>query len=235
MSFAIFVSETATVFSAPDASTIPSRAACASNGSAGAEIVSPVSSRQQLAHPRGELGMRVEAGAGRGAAERDLAEPRQRVLDARDALAHLRGVAGELLAERDGDGVHPVRAARLDDVVELLRLRLERGGELLHRRQQVVRDLVERREVDGGREDVVRRLAHVHVVVRVDVLARERRDHLVRVHVRRGARAGLEDVDRELVVELAAGDPVAAAAAIRSALSRVEQPEVGVRRAQRRP
>ena len=44
MSFATFVSETATVFRAPDASTIPSRAACASNGSAGPEIGSPVSS-----------------------------------------------------------------------------------------------------------------------------------------------------------------------------------------------
>ena len=43
MSFAIFVSETATVFSAPDTSTRPSRAACASNGSAGGLIGSPVS------------------------------------------------------------------------------------------------------------------------------------------------------------------------------------------------
>ena len=80
MSFAIFVSETATVFSAPDASTIPSRAAVASNGSAGAEIVRPVSFGEDRAHARGELGMRVQAGADGGAAERDLAEPRQRVL-----------------------------------------------------------------------------------------------------------------------------------------------------------
>src|SRR5437763_1496112 len=43
-SFAIFVSETATVFSAPEASTSESRAAWASNGSAGAETTSPVSS-----------------------------------------------------------------------------------------------------------------------------------------------------------------------------------------------
>ena len=35
-----------------------------------------------------------------------------------------------------------------------------------------------------------------------------RRDHLVGVHVRRGAGAGLEDVDRELVVQLAGGDAV---------------------------
>ncbi len=43
MSLATFVSETASVFSAPEASTMPSRAACASNGSAGAEMTRPVS------------------------------------------------------------------------------------------------------------------------------------------------------------------------------------------------
>ena len=43
-SFAIFVSDTATVFNAPEVSTSASRAACDSNGSAGAEMVRPVSS-----------------------------------------------------------------------------------------------------------------------------------------------------------------------------------------------
>src|ERR671923_885160 len=42
----------------------------------------------------------------------------------------------------------------------------------------------------------------------MDVLAGERRDDLVGVHVRRRPRTGLEDVDRELVVELAGGDAV---------------------------
>jgi hypothetical protein len=42
-SFAIFVSDTARPFSAADASTSPSRFACASNGSAGGRIRSPVS------------------------------------------------------------------------------------------------------------------------------------------------------------------------------------------------
>jgi hypothetical protein len=43
MSPAILVSETATTFSAPDSSTSASRLPWASNGSSGAEIVSPVS------------------------------------------------------------------------------------------------------------------------------------------------------------------------------------------------
>ena len=79
----------------------------------------------------------------------------------------------------------------------------------------------------GRREDVVRRLAHVDVVVRMHVLAGQARDHLVRVHVRARARPGLEDVDRELVVELAGRDAVSGGGdALR--LVGVEQPELGV-------
>jgi hypothetical protein len=61
----------------------------------------------------------------------------------------------------------------------------------------------------------------------VDVVAREGRDHLVRVHVRARARAGLEDVDRELVVELAAGDAVGRCGDA-VGLVGVEQVELGV-------
>jgi hypothetical protein len=84
-----------------------------------------------------------------------------------------------------------------------VRLSLQRRGQPVHGRQQVVGDLVQRRQVDGRRENVVRRLAHVDVVVGVNPVAREVGDHLVGVHVRGGARAGLEDVDRELIVVLA--------------------------------
>ena len=153
--------------------------------------------------------MGVETGPDGSAAERDLTEAREGVLDAGDALAHLGRVTRELLAESDGHGIHPVGAARLDHVVELGGLGLERASERLHRRQQVVDGAVEGGEVHGRREDVVRRLAHVDVVVRMDALAGETRDHLVGVHVRARAGACLEDVDRELVVELARGDAVA--------------------------
>ena len=103
----------------------------------------------------------------------------------------------------------------------------ERRLERLERRQQVVGRLVERGEVHGRGEHVVGGLAHVDVVVGVRALAGEVGDHLVGVHVRRGARAGLEDVDRELVVELAGGDAVAGG---RDALgvAGVEQSELGV-------
>ena len=225
---AIFVRLTATTFSAPDASTRPSRAACASNGSAGGEIWRPVSAESSCAHLGGEVGVRVQTRADRGAAERDLAETLAAVAHPLDPLAHLRGVAGELLAEGDGHCVHQVRPARLDHVVELLGLLLQRRREGLEGGKQVVLDLAERGEMDGRGEDVVRALAHVDVVVRVHVVAGERRDHLVRVHVRARARPRLEDVDRKLVVVLALGDRVAGGGDPLGLLG-VEQAEVGVR------
>ena len=195
--------------SAPESSTSASRLPCASKGSSGLGDRQAGVGGELLAHLGGELGVGVEAGAGGGAAERDLADPAQRRLDPLDAEPDLRRVAAELLAEGDRDRVHQVGAAGLDDVGELLRLRLERRLERAHRRQQVVGDLVERRQVDGGGEDVVGGLAHVDVVVGVGPVAGEVGDHLVGVHVRGGAGAGLEDVDRELVVVLAVGDRVA--------------------------
>ena len=171
--------------------------------------------------------MGVQPGAGCRTAERDLAEPRQSVPHAGNGLAHLRPVARELLAERHRHRVHQVRPAGLDDVVELARLRLERHRETLERRQQVVRGLVERGEMHGRWKDVVRGLAHVDVVVRVNVVPGERRDHLVRIHVRRGPGSGLEDVDRKLVVELARRHTVAGLGdALRLVL--VEESELGV-------
>ncbi len=164
-SLAILVSETATTFSAPDSSTSASRLPCASNGSSGASISRPDLLRQLRAHALGELGVGVQAGAGGGAAERDLGDLRQRVAHALGAEPDLRGVAGELLAERHGHGVHQVRAAGLDDVLELVGLGGERRLELLQRGQQLVRRLGQRGEVHRGGEDVVGRLAHVHVVV----------------------------------------------------------------------
>ncbi len=118
-------------------------------------------------------------------------------------------------------------AAGLDDVGELGRLRLERRLQGAHRRQQVVGDLVQRRQVDGGGEDVVGGLTHVDVVVGVGALAGEVGDHLVGVHVRGGAGAGLEDVDRELVVVLARPDRGAGRGDTPGQVA-VEQPEGAV-------
>ena len=180
-----------------------------------------------LADAVGELGVGVDAGAGRGAAERDLPDPAERAADPLGAEPDLGGEAGELLAERDRDGVHQVGAAGLDVVGELVALAVERRDERVDGRQQVARGLLERRQVHGRGEDVVGGLAHVHVVVRVGLVAGEVGDHLVRVHVRGGAGAGLEDVDRELSVVLAATDGVAGGGDPLG-VALVEEPELGV-------
>ncbi len=62
------------------------------------------------------------------------------------------------------------------------------------------------------------------MVVRVGPVAGDVGEHLVGVHVRGGAGAGLEDVDRELVVVLALAD--------RDAGRRDPLSEVGVEQAQ---
>ena len=73
-------------------------------------------------------------------------------------------------------------------------------------------------DVHGGREGVVARLAHVHVVVGMDGrlgahLAAEQldgavRDHLVHIHVGLRAAARLEDDQREVLGESAGDDLV---------------------------
>ena len=79
----------------------------------------------------------------------------------------------------------------------------------LERRQELLLDGDRRRQLERRRDGVVRALAAVDVVVRVDLPAvaearrREMGDDLVHVRVGRGARTGLVDIDRELVVVVA--------------------------------
>ena len=68
-----------------------------------------------LANSAGETRMRVQPGADRGAALRQRIELLQRQPVADDAALDLRGVAGELLAERQRRGVLRMGAADLDD------------------------------------------------------------------------------------------------------------------------
>jgi hypothetical protein len=89
--------------------------------------------------------------------------------------------------------------------------------------------------VDGGRNRVVAALPHVDLVVGVhgalEVRARQRGDHLVGVHVRAGAGAGLEHVYRELCV-VRPGDDLGGRGFDRRGDSRIEEPQapVGARR-----
>jgi hypothetical protein len=61
----------------------------------------------------------VQAGAHRGAAQRQFAQVRQRAMQVPVGLLQLRDVAGELLAQRERRGVLQMRAADLHDVHEV--------------------------------------------------------------------------------------------------------------------
>ena len=137
MSLAILVSDTATTFSArrapPGRRGSPAPRRVKRLGDLEARVLA-----QLGAHPLGELGVRVQARAGGGAAERDLSDPAQRAPHPVHAQLHLGRVAAEFLAQGHRDRVHQVGAAGLDDVGELLGLALQRRGEPVHRGQQVV-------------------------------------------------------------------------------------------------
>ena len=168
--------------------------------------------RQFFGHARAELGVGIEAGAHRGAALGQLVKARQRALEPLYGQLHLARPAAYFLAHADGGGIHQVGAADLDHVVPGLRLLEERLVQVLQRRQQHLVGLHRDGHVNGGGNGVVRRLAEVYVVVGVHrVLAAALAgknlvgaagDHLIGVHVGRGAGAGLEDIDHELVVQL---------------------------------
>ena len=216
MSLAILNRLAATVLRAPWAKTMASWAASASN-LLGAEVnfmpvKAAIRSANASAKPTGALRpVPTAVPPWASSISRGM-----RLLDTLDAVLDLLGVAGKLLAEGEGRGVLGVGAADLDDLGERLRLVVERVPELLQGRDQAVVDFLGGGDVHGRRERVVRRLAHVHLVVRVaqrlgaeaaaEDFDRAVGDDLVGVHVGLGARAGLPDDQREMIVELALGD-----------------------------
>ncbi len=165
----------------------------------------------------GELGVAVEAGADGGAAEGEFGEEIVVgcALKAHEGELHLAGVAGEFLTEADWGGVHEMGAADLEDVVKRRGFGVEGSMEVPERRDEALVREAQEGDVKGGGDDVVGGLAAVDVVVGVDeffaALAAEEfggaiGDDFVGVHVGGGAGAGLEDVDDEVVVELAGDD-----------------------------
>ena len=167
-SLQILVSETAMTRRAPDASTSPSRAPCASKWSFASVIGSPESAASDGDDLLREARRGVDAGADGGAAERNLGDAgERRPAIALDAEPHLARVAAELLAEGDRGRVHEVGAAGLHGALPQLGLLLERDGEVVERGDEVADEGARDGDVHRGREHVVRRLRRVDVVVGV--------------------------------------------------------------------
>ncbi len=172
---------------------------------------------ERLADAAGEVRMGVDAAAHRRAADRQFQHRRQRHPRPAKRTLQLPRQAAELLAERQRRGVDQVRATDLQHVLPRRRLLAQRPRALPQRRQQLLLDRQGDGEVDRRGKDVVGALPHVDVIVGMDRLGRGEaiaagqfdrpiRNHLVDVHVRRGAGAGLKDIDRELIVKAAVGD-----------------------------
>ena len=109
--------------------------------------------------------------------------------------------------------------------------------QLAERRNEVGGDALGRGDMHRGRERVVRRLAHIDVIVGMNrlfgaELAAEQfvgavGDHLVEVHVGLGAGAGLPDHQRKMIVELAFDD-LARGAGNGAGAALVDQAELAV-------
>ncbi|MNZ94878.1 hypothetical protein D3C78_1139960 [compost metagenome] len=131
------------------------------------------------------------------------------------AVCQLGRIARELLAERQRRRVLQMGAADLDDLGKGLGLFGQCRLQLRRRRQQALHQRLHRGHMHGRGKHIVARLAHVHVVVgvhqaRIAALAAQQfagavGQHLVDVHIGLGARAGLPDHQRELLL-VAAGD-----------------------------
>ena len=159
--------------------------------------------------------MGIQSRAERRAADGKGMDGRQRGAQRRFGKGELGRVAAELLAKGERRGVLQVRAADLEDTGECRRLGLQGRAQPRERCQQRSR-LQHSGDVHGRREDIVRGLAEVDVVVWMHATRRSEPpaecercqvgDHLVDVHVALSAGTGLPDGQRKLCLELAGRD-----------------------------
>src|SRR5207247_9046806 len=82
-----------------------------------------------------------------------------------DPLPDHTRVATKLLTQRDRDCVLKVGPTCFDDIFKLSRLPLKSLSQDTQAWQKFANDLFRRRNVDRRWEDVVRRLAHVHMII----------------------------------------------------------------------
>ena len=163
-----------------------------------------------------QIDVPIQASADRSSAQRKLAQNFDRFLRAFFRIGNLLRVAGKFLAKPDRRRIHQMGPADLDDVPEFFRLRFKRALQFFQRRDETVLQLFGRADVDRGRNHVVARLAHVHVIVRMNMLVRPDRfacklrapvrDYFVRVRVCARSGAGLKNVERKMVVEFSLGN-----------------------------
>ena len=110
----------------------------------------------------------VEASADRRSADRQRQKPLAGVLYRHDRVVELRRPARNRLAKRQRRCVLHMRSADHHHIGKGLRLGVERVAQLPDGRQQRGPDLAQSGDMHHGREDVVRRLTVIDVVIRMD-------------------------------------------------------------------
>src|SRR5216684_5025212 len=165
-----------------------------------------------------ELGMRVQTGTDRGAADGEVVKAVERLLQALDVTLQQAGPAAELLAEGERHSVLQVGATDFYYVLEFLRLGRDRVVNALDGGNQRGPHPIRSGDVHCSRERVIGGLRHIDIIVGMDRLLRSQcatrqfdgavGDYLVDVHVGLRTAAGLPDAQGELVVELAGDDLV---------------------------
>ena len=159
--------------------------------------------------------MGVQSGADGGTAQVDLRDQLRGFLQPLGVLGDHDGVRAEFLAQGHRYRVLQLRAAHLEHAAELVRLGQEGGGHLQHRGVQGgdvhLECNLHRRGIDVvgalAAIDVFERMQSVVVpAAGAEYLERSVGDHLVGVHVGGRARAALDDVDDELVVQFTVAD-----------------------------
>ena len=93
-------------------------------------------------------------------------------------------------------------AACLDHGIELSGTVFDGGSEQVERRQQAIFAFQSGTDMNRCRDRIVAALPHIDVIIRAHLLSGDPtcqgRHDFIHVHVGTGARAGLEDIDREL-------------------------------------
>ena len=159
--------------------------------------------------------MGVDAGADSGAAEAEFAQAFGLLGNVGAGFANGDGVGGKFLAETNRDRILQMRAAGLENAVELFGFLFERAGKRIQHGVQVF-ERQQSPQAHSGRENIVGGLAVVHVVVGMDVRVLPKRaaeqligsigDHLVGIHVEADAGSGLKHVNENCFVPLAIDD-----------------------------
>ena len=164
-------------------------------------------------HLAGKIDIPVQTGANGGATERELAQNFDRFLRPLLSVSNLLRVTGKFLAESDRRRIHQMRPPNLDNLPKLLRLRVQCAMQFSERRHQMILQLLGGADVNGRRNDIVARLTHVDVIIRMHELARADffagqlratiGDHFICVRVGARARTGLENIEWKMVVQFA--------------------------------